>query len=144
MTLIAPPAWARPLERYVDGFGEENLAEVMAQRAAILAAVQQAVQRYIDNPQLTADTAAEWFPARERLTGEYYIGEESYWQIQDTKFHRQSCPAGHHFSYMARCLEYVWHENQTGQDYLGLEVHFAWDPLSKTFLHEGDVDSSSI
>jgi hypothetical protein len=145
MTLIAPPAWARPFHRSVDkAFGDENLNLIQAHRDAILAIVHQAVQSYIDNPLLTWDTEEQGFPARDRLTGEYYLGAEHYRVNDEPWFARVGRQREHRFSFEACCLERVWHENQQGQDYLGLEVHFDWLPDAGTFRFDGDVDSAVI
>ena len=145
MTLIATPAWARPFYRSVDeAFGDEDLNLILAKRDAILAVVHQAVQSYIDDPSLTCDTEAQGFPARDRLTGEYYLASEHYRINDEPWFARVGRQREYRFSFEACCLELVWHENQQGQDYLGLEVHFAWLPDEGTFCFDGDVDSAAI
>ena len=145
MTRIPAPSWARPFERSVDTrFGELELSRVLAQHEAAMAVVQKAVQDYIDDRTLTVDNDALGFPSRDRLTREYYIGEESYGVNDEPWFQRVGRTRQYHFSVFACCLEHLRHANQTDQDYLGLEVHFRWLPDTGTFRYDGDVDSSSI
>jgi hypothetical protein len=148
MRMIPCPAWADPFDRSVDHnehhFGEENLRCVLAQRETILSVVHQAVQGYIDDSSLTFDLASEGFPAREKLTGDYYIGSESYWINDKPWFSRVGRSREYRFSFQVRCLEHLWYPNQNTQDYLGLEVHFHWVPDECRFQYHGDIDSSVI
>lgn len=145
MTRIPAPSWARPFERSVDArFGELELSRVLAQHEAVMAVVERVVQDYIDDRTLTVDNDALGFPSRDRLTREYYIGEESYGVNDEPWFQRVGRTCQYHFSVFACCLEHLRHANQTDQDYLDLEVHFRWLPDTGTFRYDGDVDSSSI
>jgi hypothetical protein len=145
MTLIVPPAWAPSFDRSVDRqFGDDNLKSVLSQRATIMAVVHQAVQDYIDDPSLTCDSQSEGFPSRDKLTGKYYIGSEHYWVNDEPWFSRVGRTREYRFSFEVRCLEHLCRPNQKDQDYLGLEVHFNWNPETAIFQYHGDVDSSVI
>jgi hypothetical protein len=135
MRRIATPEYAPAIEIDVNpAFGEEEYRRVMEQRDWILHTFDMAVQTYIDE---YAYAEPEEFPSLTRLNGEYYIGREGYWVIDEEWRVKE-----HRFSIMAHCLEH--RHLIEDQDYLGLEVHFTWLPESGEILYQGDVDSSSI
>jgi len=145
MTRIEPPAWAYPFHRSVDdSFEETHLSAILDMRDALLAVVHDAVQGYIDDDSLTFDAETDGFPSRDRLTGEYYIGAEHFGVQDEPWIQRVGRKRTHTFSFEVRCLEHRRTENQQDLDYLGLEVHFIWDPVSATFTSHGDIDSSAI
>jgi hypothetical protein len=147
MRLIPHPPWAHPFSRSVDErFGDDHLQPALAQRESILNEVHQAVQAYIDDRSLTFDTAAEGFPARDRLTGEYYIASEHYHVNDEPWFPRVGRSKEYRISILVHCLEHLSHPHETvsDQDYLGLDIHFDWLPDRGTFAYHGDIDSSSI
>ena len=142
MQVIPIPVWNRPYERTVDpAFGAVEYERVFAQRSLIMGMVQVVVEGYINCKPVTFNSAKDGFPSRDRLTGDYYVSSESYWIKEDTdNFNgRQYC-----FSIMAHCLEHSQFPEQIDQDYLGLEIHFVWQPSFGWFEFYGDVDSSSI
>ena len=140
MKRISTPPWASPFSRSVD----ENfpaLDKLLARHEQIIGVVDVAVQRYID---VISATGRSGFPQLDRLTGEFYIREESFWICDEPWFQRVGRSRGYRFSVFACCLEHSVRHDQAGADYLGLEVHFLWHPEGGLFVHEGDVDSSSI
>ncbi len=151
MRRIPPPEWAPEWARRVAPtveaeFGEEEYRAVFMHRAEILAAVQEAVEQYINDDDVTSNESRRSFPERRKLTGEYYIGEENYW-VSTVKYHGDRPPtpqAQYLFSLMARCLEEPWLEGQTDLDYLSLSVLFEWDPAAQQVSSTCDVDSSRI
>jgi hypothetical protein len=142
MSLIPPPSWAEPFYRTDDSsFEAVELERVFAQRAAFMLVFQEAVQGYIDDESLTNHTSDEGFPARDRLTGEYYVGSERFWVNHEPWFHKVGRKREYCFSIEARCLERRWKPNVMNQDYLGLVVRFEWQPEAGAFRYHGDIDS---
>ena len=142
MYLIPTPHWARPFERKIEPeFGDMEFQRVFVHYDKILSIVQMTVEAYINGDFFAVETEKEGFPARERLTGEYYVGSESFVAGRDDSYFGD----WHYgFSLMARCLEHRSPPNQINQDYLGLEVHFIWQPNFGWFEFYGDVDQSAI
>jgi len=143
MTRIALPEWARGFILEVDEqFGEEEYRRLSTHRVQILDAVQEAVEQYINDDNCVTDGGL--FPQRDRMTGEYYISSERY------SIYREPLPQRERwgerqwaFSFSAHCLEKRWLDSQTDFDYLGLEVHFLWEPAGQRITF-GGTDSSSI
>ena len=147
LRLISHPPWASPFSRSADEkFGADNLQLALAQREAILAAVHQAVQAYLDDRSLTSGSAVCGFPALEMLTGEYYIASESYRVNDEPWFPRVGRSKEYRLSFLVHCLGRHSHPHETAsdQDYLGLDVHFDWLPDRGTFAYHGDIDSSVL
>lgn len=146
MRRIPTPEWSRNVTVTVDkDFGEEEYQAVCTHRQETLAAVQRAVEQYV-NDDLALGTDEKFFPERSKMTGEYYISDEGY-STTDIQYHSNKPPSHtekrYRFSLMARCLEKPWHGEQTDFDYLGLEIHFEWKPVEQQVFFMG-VDSSSI
>ena len=145
MKLIEIPAWAFAFNQTVDDdFGEEEFQKVQNVRGEILSTIKNAIQGYIEDDSLAFNLESDGFPARERLSREYYIGSENYWVNDEPWFQNVGRKREYRFSFEIRCLEHLRDEEQKDQDYLGLEVHFDWDPNSGTFTFHGDIDSSVI
>ena len=145
MSLIYPPKWARKSIITIDPrFALSEYQRVASKRTVLLAIVQDAIQAYINDTILTCETNKEGFPARDRLTGQYYIGSESFHCQELTPNTKKVNALQYNISIMARCLEKIWSPNQIDQDYLGLEVHLEWLPEKAQLAFYGDVDSSSI
>jgi hypothetical protein len=139
-----PPSWARPFERSVDDeFGQAEFEELQKQYGSVLQMVHEAIQAYVDDSALTFESEDVGFPSRNRMTGEYYIGVESYWVNDEPWFAAVGRSREYRFSLMAHCLEHPFMPDQEDRDYLGLEVHFIWIPAEMRFEFLG-VDSSSI
>jgi hypothetical protein len=147
MTQIAVPGWARELTVEVDeDFGEEEYRRLSAHREQILDAVHEAVEQYVNDENYAYD---DQFPQRNKMTGEYYISSEGYSIYTERTPPRRGerqwrfGPKQWRFSLSAHCLEKRWLDNQTDFDYLGLEVHFLWEPVEQRITF-GGIDSSSI
>src|SRR4051794_18801217 len=77
MRRLPVPTWSRVFDRSVSAeFGEEEFIKLQRQRDKILKVLDGAIQEYVD--QNTTDNEQE-FPSRNRLSGEYYLGDEAYW-----------------------------------------------------------------
>lgn len=142
MQAIPIPMWTRPFERKVDPtFGIVEYERVFAQRNLIMGMVQVVVEGYINCKSVTFNSAKDGFPSLDRLTGDYFVSSEFYWVKENTDYFngRQYC-----FSVMTHCLEHLRSSEHLDQDYLGLEIHFVWQPSLGWFEFYGDVDSSSI
>lgn len=135
---ISVPAWASHTCEIEPTFGAAEYRKVSAQRDLLLSAVHAAVQQYIDRRSAIAPESGR-FPSLSRLSGEYYIGDESYFTTTGAGGAIQ-----YRISIMARCLEHPAAAEPGERDYLGLEVHFKWLPSEARFVFEGDVDSSAI
>ena len=138
---IPSPDWARETSVSVaDKFGHGEYERLSVQRQEVLDTVQRAVQQYVNDDALTSDGDDGLFPQRQKLTSEYYISGEHYWVYTEQRPpHRGE--RQYRFSLMTRCLEKPRHENQqdSDADYLGLEVHFEWQPDEQTVVFYGDV-----
>ena len=135
MHQIEPPKWSRePIHEVNGDFDLAVLDQIFKHLAMVLEQVQRAVQAYLDE-----EPDDELFPRKERMSGEFYPGDISF-QLQAS----QTGTPVHRFSIQARCLEKQEYVPTPDRDYLGLEVHFVWDPLTCSAVFEGDVDSSSI
>src|SRR5690349_18881688 len=67
------PSYARGQTSFAAGFTEEHYNAVQPHHEAILALVDRTVAEYLDSYSFD-----DGFPQRDRLTGEYYVGSESY------------------------------------------------------------------
>jgi hypothetical protein len=132
---IRPPSWARKPRQDYEGIPPEGVACLQSGREELLAAVHAEVSSYLSDPQLVFG-GSEDFPSRRRLTGDYYIGDESYCVDPDT--------AGYRISVMARCLANPLSPQSAPDDYLGLEVWLAADAGCRTFTTFRNTDSSVI
>lgn len=145
MLLIPTPDWATPLEMNIDlAFPAGKYSRLLAQREDILAIVCEAVQAYVDRLSVPADREPLSFPVPSRLSGRYYLAAESYWVNDEPWFQCVGRSREYRFSFLVHCLELPSQSGQPEQDYLGLEVHFTWEPAAGQFIHHGDVDSSCI
>ena len=140
MICIETPVWASELEiKVAPEFESTEHAKLQIHHGEIIKQIQQAVQQAIEEAVASGDS----FPDAAKLTGEYYLLSEFYY-VQDAPWFekvgrkRQYC-----FSFEVHCLEHIWYEKQVDQDYLGLEIHFIWQPDSSSFSFAG-VDSSSV
>src|SRR4051812_46305552 len=78
MTRIEPPAWAARPNLNITEVSLADYAEILRHRDLLLAIVYQEIEGYLNDPQLYFLGDQQGFPHRDRLTGEYYIGGESY------------------------------------------------------------------
>ncbi len=131
---IAAPAWAKAPDAVLNSVRLSEYRAVQEHRAALLRAVHDEVQRYFDDTDLVFES--ESFPSRGRLTGEYYLGEESY--------EMHVGPVWIQIGVACHCLERANGSGRPEQDYLGLNVWVRCDPQAWSFEVFRNTDSSSI
>ena len=135
MNRINPPSWARKRQVSTDGIAADVLERLRTAHEALLSAVHAEVSAYLSDPLLVFDSADE-FPSSQRLTGDYYIGDEHYRLDADT--------GRYHVSVMARCLAHPVPSQTAPDDYLSLEVWLESSPDCRTFSTFRNTDSSVI
>jgi hypothetical protein len=136
-TRIDPPGWATQPKLSIDGVTVAEFAAIQAHRDKLLAAVHREVTKYLNDPRLvfTDPDDADEFPHRDRLTGDYYIGGESYIAHRD--------PTWVQISVRCRFLEPT--DDDEPDDYLGLEVWLRCKPGKRVaFTKYRNTDSSVI
>lgn len=114
MTEIDPPEWATQPDLSISCVTVAEFAAIQRHREKMLRVVHREIERYLNDPRLVFDGDEDGFPHRRRLTGEYYIGRESY------TAHRN--PDLFQISIKCRCLEHPKPGVDRDDDYLGLEV----------------------
>ncbi len=135
---IEGPAWASPLEvSRAQDFDDADYAALQTVRADIDRAVDLAVQKFV--AELATDNL---FPQLDRLTGEFYLGSENYWIVDEPWLAKAGRQREISFSFCVRCLEFPSQPAQIDCDYLGLEIHFHYDGDGR--FHWVATDSSSI
>jgi hypothetical protein len=137
MTRIEPPAWATQPEVRIEGVTVAEFAAIQKHRTKLLRAVHHEIESYLNDPRLVFTGNNDGFPHLGRLTGEYYIGGESYSAHRD--------PTRFQISIMCRCLERPKPGVPREDDYLGLEVWLKCLPGRwATFEVFRNTDSSVI
>ena len=126
---IEVPAWARRLQVHLEGVSESDFATLQRHRAALVASVHSAVEKWLDGVGENAP-----FPDRAKLTGNFYVGDELYERGDEGSIR---------ISIFCRCLERPKLGSGREDDYLGLEVWLNYVEGSATF-EVSDIDSSSI
>jgi len=138
---IPTPEWARTPDVWLD----LKLADYQAlqvHRERMLAVVHRMVEDhltvsgYIAKPGDEAASGLESFPSSGRLSGEYYIGDESYTM--------EVGPLRFRISIMARCLSRSPQEGSVKRDYLGLEAWLECLPDEWEFKPESHLNVSVI
>ena|SRR5215207_4884390 len=147
VTRIDPPAWAPAYERHVveaDGPDAERARTLAAPHLpAIWAELHGQIDAFVNDPERCLLHEAEGFPLRERVTGEYYIGTETY---HGYPADRDGAGASYELSIVARCLEHEWHpsQRQSGYDYLGLEAIVNIHPDGSGYWFDDGLTISAI
>lgn len=142
---IPVPEWAprhaRGEAKFRGGFTDEDRRALEPHREAILALVHDAVTKYLIR-RARADRDEDYFPHADQLTGEYYIGSESYAREdpEDTEFRPR-----YKVNINVRCIKrprppYV----SRPSDYLGMDVLVFCDTWDGWKLSIWATDSSSI
>lgn len=135
MTLIPTPAWARKTDVWLRNIKLADYHAIQVHRNDLLLVVHREVERYLNTSELVAESD-EGFPNTNGISGEYYIGDESYGvQVNPVRFT---------ISVMARCLERASSPSQIDRDYLGLEVLCECFRDGWRFVSEGNINSSVI
>jgi hypothetical protein len=136
MTRVEPPEWATAPGLEITGVSVPDYEEIQRRRNEMLDIVQQEVESYLNDPQLYFDGNEDGFPHRQRLTGAYYIGGESY--------DAHTNPAWIQIRISCHCLEPLRSGLDREDDYLGLDVWIKCVPGRWSFSVCGNTDSSSI
>lgn len=137
MTRIEPPAWATQPDLSITSVTVEQYAAIQRHRDRMLRAIHREVEAYVNDLRLVNDGEQAGFPHRQRLTGTYYLGTESYIGHGD--------PAWFQISIMCRCLSPAKPGVDREADYLGLEVWLQCVPGRwASFEVFRNTDSSSI
>lgn len=135
MTRIEPPGWAAQPDLNITGVTVAEYAAIQRHRENLLRTVQREVEAYLNTPGLYGE--GESFPDRLRLSGDYYIGSESYIAHRD--------PVWFQIGVFCRCLEHPKAGVDRKDDYLGLEVWLKCVPGTwSSFEVFRNTDSSSI
>jgi hypothetical protein len=135
LNCIDRPSWAREPRQCYDGIPAEGVARLQAVREALLSAVHAEVCAYLYDSRLVFDSPED-FPSTQRLTGDYYISDESYCLAPEC--------SGYRISVMARCLAHPLLSQSAPDDYLGLTLWLETDSDCRTFSTFRNTDSSVI
>ena len=136
MTRIELPGWSGRPDAHLDNMRLSDYHAIQQRRQQMLDAVHQEVEAYLNTPGMYGDSGDDTFPDRSRMSGEYYVSDESY--------------AGHvgpvwiQVGIMCHCLDKPSRPRQGGRDYLGLEVWLRCDPALWSFTVFRNTDSSAI
>lgn len=133
-TRIDLPAWACSPKVRLYEISQPKYEATQGHRGTIMDLVHDEVTKYLNTPDLVF-VDEEGFPNISRMTGEYYLSDESY------ELHCN--PEWIQIGIMTRFLEKKRLERQVDLDYLGLEVWIRGDPTTWDLEILG-VDSSSI
>jgi hypothetical protein len=137
MARISRPAWADEPTITREGVTDADYRGIQARRAAMLDAVQQEVEKYLNTRELHFKTDADGFPNRSCMTGQYYLSDESYYG--------NLLPGAIQISIFCRCLQRpALLDTTEPEDYLGLEVWLRCVPGEWSFEVFRNTDSSSI
>lgn len=134
---IAPPMWAR--EPRVDLLPGGEVARIVFEQvlANVYDLVHDAVGEYINNDDLTFpedDEDETHFPSRARMTGEYYLGDRSYFVGE---LDGVQCA---HVILQARFVEKKHVPALPNTDYLGLDVRIAINKDAQVVVHGIDSE----
>jgi hypothetical protein len=149
MTRIEPPSWATQPGLRIDCVSVSDYASMQRRRDRLLKAVHTAVEDYLNDPRLYFSGDQDGFPHHDRLSGEYYIGRESY-GIPRVRIKPNEKPSTapdlgwFQICVSCHCLEPARTREDRAHDYLGLDVWLRCDPGKWTFSVFRNTDSSSI
>ena len=135
---IGVPNWAMEPDISLFEVTTTEYESIQKHREKILEMVHTEVTGYLNTEDLVYDEKDDEddFPNLSKMTGEYYISDESYEKHVD--------PIWFEIGIQTHFLEKQWMEEQSDFDYLGLFVWIKCDPKSWTFEISGNTDSSSL
>jgi hypothetical protein len=137
MTRIEPPEWVTQPGLRVTLVVVAEYAAIQQHRDKLLKAVHRAVEAYLNDPRLVFAGDEDGFPHRQRLSGTYYIGGESYTAHRD--------PVWFQICFKCRCQQRAAPDGGRADDYLGLDVWLKCLPGRwASFEVYRNTDSSSI
>ena len=95
LTRIEPPDWAtQPCRHILMGVTVAEYREIQQYRDRLLQAVHREAEAYLNDPRLSFDGDEEDFPNLRRMTGTYYVSDESYQAHRDPLGVEPHQPAG--------------------------------------------------
>jgi hypothetical protein len=109
---------------------------IQQRRQQMLDIVHQEVEAYLNTPGLYGEAGDDMFPDRSRMSGEYYVSDESYTGHVG--------PVWIQVGITCHCLGKPSRPGQEDRDYLGLEVWLRCDPTDWSFIVFRNTDSSTI
>lgn len=139
MKRIERPRWSDEPDIWLNDMRLADYEAIQKRRRQMLKAVHQEIENYLNTTGLYyeyEDEANESFPNRFQMTGEYYIGYESYTAHVG--------PVWFQVSIKCHCLGRRTPKKRQADDYLGLEVWLRCDPDKWTFTIFRNTDSSVI
>ena len=134
MKPIARPRWARVPDVWLRDIRLADYDVIRAKRTQMLRAVHKEVEGYLNTAGLYFEGDDDGFPDRLRMTGDYYVSDESYGTEE---------AGGIRISILCHCLGRV-PNSRRADDYLGLEVWLHCAAPRWTFKVFRNTDSSSI
>ena len=135
LTRITKPDYATKAEVRLENIKQSTYQSIQHHRTEMLAVVDREVAAYVSDSGLVGNEDAS-FPSSSKMTGEYYIGDESYCAHVG--------PVWIQVGIQTRFLEKQWRDDQKDFDYLGLEVWIRCVPDDWSFTIFRNTDSSSI
>jgi len=122
LTRITKPDYATQAEVWLENIKQSTYQSIQQHRSEMLAVL--------------VGNEDDSFPSSSKMTGEYYIGDESYCAHVG--------PVWIQIGIQTRFLEKQWRDDQKDFDYLGLEVWIRCVPDDWLFTIFRNTDSSSI
>ena len=142
MRQITTPYWAPPYARHVvERVGDES-EKAMKVIAPLLLGIYEELDRrvneFANDPDKCFLTTSDGFPRQSELSGQYYVGSETYEGDSDQSFFR--------LWVFLRCLEKEWRSDPgvEGYDYLGLEAIVTVSKDGRTIEFDPGFNTSSI
>ena len=115
--LVPKPDWAREFSVIIpDADCEVGYRRIHDRWDEIGPRLHTLIEEFFNDPDCAFLSEEEGFPLRERLTGEYYIGDS--WCDHELVQGRTVV----YCSVMFRCLEKKWMDDYENRDYLGLSA----------------------
>jgi hypothetical protein len=136
MMRVELPGWARRPDAHLDNMRLSDYHAIQQRRGQMLDVVHREVEAYLNTPGLYGEGGDGMFPDRSRMSGEYYVSDESYTGHVG--------PVWIQVGVICHCLEEPARPGQENRDYLGLEVWLRCDPNDWSFAVFRNTDSSAI
>jgi hypothetical protein len=126
MTRVAAPQWASEPRTTRDNVADAAFQAIQNHREELLGVIHKAVEKYFN---ARGRFGVGDFPERAVMTGEYYLGRESYIGNPPTTAVRICIDCC--------CLRHPWlPDSEEKDDYVGLNVWVRWNPEKELFKWE--------